>query len=46
MTCPEKREEPYYGIYLFELYRHIFFPLIILKVLKQFYMFDPKLYEI
>ena len=24
MTCPEKREEPYYGIYLFEMYRHIF----------------------
>ena len=24
ITCPEKREEPYYGIYLFEMYRHIF----------------------
>ena len=25
MTYPEKREGPYYGIYLFEMYHHIFF---------------------
>ena len=24
MRCPEKREGPYSGIYLFEMYRHIF----------------------
>ena len=24
MACPEKREEPYYVIHLFEMYRHIF----------------------
>ena len=46
MRCHEKREGPYYGIYLFEINRHIFFLLIISKVLKKFYSFDPQLYEI
>ena len=45
MTCPEKREEPYYGIYLFEMYRHIF-PSYHIESIKKFYTFDPQLYEI
>ena len=42
---PEKLEGPYFGIYLFEMYPHIFLR-IILKVLKKLYLFVPQLYHI
>ena len=38
MTCPEKREEPYYGIYLFEMYLHIFSSYHIESIKKVLYV--------
>ena len=46
MACPEKWEEPYYGIYLFEMYRHIFFSSYHIESIKKLYTFDPQLYGI